>query len=336
MIKSVRVQNFRTHSDFTADFSDGVNVIIGKNGIGKTSLIEAVYIALSGKSWRSNFDSITRQGQDWWRADVAAKDGLRTVKYTGEKAFELDGKTHLRLPNSKKPPVVLFEPDDLNLLYGSPARRRHYVDKLLKYTDDEFNTIALKFEKVLKQRNALLKNQASSDQLFVWDLQFADLAAQIIAKRQEIIETLDKKLSREYNKIAKTKDSVHIKYDSDGANTKQEIINQLQKNHQLETLTGSTSIGPQKHDILFTFKNQPAATAASRGENRSIILALKNIEYQIKKIGSQKPLILLDDIMSEFDAAHQANLLENYKNSQVIITSVVLPRNLGEINIIKL
>jgi DNA replication and repair protein RecF len=101
-------------------------------------------------------------------------------------------------------------------------------------------------------------------------------------------------------------------------------------------MLGNTSIGPQKHDVLFLFKNQPAATAASRGENRSIVLALKNIEYQIKKTKQVKPLILLDDIMSELDEQHQVNLLNNFKDSQVIITSVNLPKAIKKVNIIQL
>lgn len=337
MINQVDLKNFRIHNNYKIDFTDGVNIIIGNNGVGKTSIIEAIYISLVGKSWRSNLETITKQGESWWRIDIKDTNVDKIIKFDGKKSFEINNKKHLRLPKKYHMSVVLFEPDDLNLIYGSPSRRRRWLDKLLKGIDDEYYVIFNKFEKVLKQRNSLLKKQASPDQLFVWDLQFADLASKIIEKRRNIIEIFNKKLPIEYKKIAGSKKPLELQYYSDEADTKQKIINHLQKNYQFEIITNNTSIGPQKHDVLFNFKNQPAATSASRGENRSIISALKNIEYNIKKTNNNKPLILLDDIMSELDENHQINLLNNFKDSQVIITSVDLPKIKNHnINIIKL
>jgi DNA replication and repair protein RecF len=336
MISSIKVKNFRVHSHYETVFSDGVNIIIGRNGAGKTSIIEAIYISLSGKSWRSNFDSIIKENQTWWRIDLENQNTIRTIKYDGQKSFEINHKKHLKLPKESKNPLVLFEPDDLNLLYGSPNRRRRWLDRFLIDIDSSYSSVLNKFNKVLKQRNMLLKNQIDLDQLFVWDLQFADLASQVIAKRTDLISIINQKLPAEYKKVAGAKEKIELKYSSDGANSKQQIINQLQKNHKLEIIIGNTSIGPQKHDVLFQFKNQPASAAASRGENRSIIMTLKNIEYNIKTTKTTKPLILLDDIMSELDEQHQLNLLTNFKNSQVIITSVNLPKAIKKVNIIKL
>ena len=337
MINQVKVKNFRIHNKYEIDFSSGVNIIIGNNGVGKTSIIEAIYVVFTGKSWRSNLDTITKQGEDWWRIDVEDNNTKKIVKFDGKKSFEIDNKKYLKLPKKHHMSVVLFEPDDLNLIYGSPSRRRRWLDKLLKGIDSEYRIIFNKFEKVLKQRNSLLKKQASPDQLFVWNLQFADLASQIIKKRQEIIKVFNEKLPSEYKKIAGKDELLELQYSSDEANTKQKIINQLQKNYQLEVITSSTSIGPQKHDVIFDFKNQSAATSASRGENRSIISALKQIEYIVKKDNNNNPLILLDDVMSELDEDHQINLLKSFKDSQVIITSVDLPKIKNHnINIIKL
>jgi DNA replication and repair protein RecF len=336
MVNLVKVKNFRIHSDYQAGFSDGVNIIIGDNGVGKTSLIEAVYVALSGKSWRSNFEAITKKNKTWWRVDLEDENTVRTVKYSDKKSFEINGKKYLKLPKGQKTQIVLFEPDDLNLLYGSPSRRRRWLDRFLADTNGEYNTILNKFDKVLKQRNALLKNQATPDQLFVWDLQFADLSSQIVAQRKALIAAINQKLASEYKKIANSKQPLKLIYNSDDITTKQEFINQLQENHKLDTAIGNTTIGPQKHDVLFWFKNQSAATSASRGENRSIIMALKNIEYHTKKTQQSTPLILLDDIMSELDEQHQKNLLDNFKDSQVIVTSVNLPKTANKVNVIKL
>ena len=337
MISYVKIKNFRIHSSYEVNLLDGVNVIIGNNGVGKTSVIEAIYIVLTGKSWRSNLEVITKQGKGWWRVDIKDDDINKTIKFNGKKSFEINSKEYLKLPKKERIPVVMFEPDDLNLIYGSPARRRRWLDKLLKSIDDEYHLVFNKFEKVLKQRNSLLKKQATYDELFVWDLQFADLASQVIKKRKAIIKIFNEKIPNEYKKIANKEEILELKYQSDGINTKQKIINQLQENYQMELFTKSTSIGPQKHDVLVSFKNQLAATSASRGENRSIISSLKNIEYGIKKTNHHNPLILLDDIMSELDENHQINLLNGFEGSQVIITGVDLPKIKNKnINIIRL
>jgi recF protein len=336
MIKSVKLQNFRIHDNYETNFTDKINIIIGNNGAGKTSVIEAIYISQTGKSWRSNFDSITKQNKQWWRVDIKDEDINKNIKFDNKKSFEINNKKYSSLPKKHKGSVVLFEPDNLNLLYGSPGQRRRWLDKLLNDIDIECNLILNKFEKVLKQRNFLLKNQSTSEKLFVWDLQFADLASQIIKKRIDMINIINKKIPTEYERISNKKDSVKMEYVFDNVYTKQDILNQLQNNHNLESITGNTSIGPQKHDILFKFKNQPAAVSASRGENRSIILALKNIEYQIKKNNQSNPLILLDDIMSELDENHQKSILEAFKDSQVIITSVGLLNIKNDVNVIKI
>jgi DNA replication and repair protein RecF len=336
MIRSVKIQNFRKHKSATINFGENINIIYGTNGSGKTSIIEAVYTAMTGRSWRSNFESITKQNTAWWRADiVTGEDKKRTVKFKDDvKSFEIDGKESRTIAARLKLPVVLFEPDHLNLLYGSPNRRRKWLDDLITSLNPEYGVLVRKFERVLKQRNSLLKNAASINQLFVWDLQFADLATQVIRWRQDQVEQINSLISSEYQKIAGNKEPVAIRYSAEVNYSKQKIIDTLQQNHNLEVITCNTSIGPQRHDVLFTFKNLPAKTSASRGENRTIILALKNIEYRLKK--DSAPLILLDDILGEFDEDHQKNLLRSFKDSQVIITCVKTPKNIGKANLIGL
>jgi DNA replication and repair protein RecF len=319
MIKSLRVQNFRRHRDFTVDFTDGISVIVGPNGSGKTSLIEAIYVALRGKSWRSNFQEILRDGADWWRVDVELRDGeKRTVRYeNAARSFEISGKAFARLPVKYKKPVVLFEPSDLNLLYGSPARRRDYIDRFIAEIEPAHGTNLHKFERVLKQRNNLLKQSASRADLFVWNVQFADLAEKIIARRADWIEKLNQNLATEYIKIAGRDDGVTIKY-RPAERSRKQIINKLAREHA-ERLPFTNS-GPQKHDIEFKIRSYAAKTTASRGENRTIIQALKNLEYQQQ--ADDLPLVMLDDILSELDDDHRNNLTKSINSSQVIITSV--------------
>jgi DNA replication and repair protein RecF len=336
MIKSIKLTNYRNYNDIKIDFLKGINIIIGDNGVGKTSLIEAIYIAYRGKSWRSNLESITKKSKTWWRIDLETTKGSRIVKFGQQKTFEINHKLHQTLPRKLKLPIVLFEPDDLNLLFGSPSRRRRWLDNFLADCDPNYSSEINKFERVLKQRNLLLKNQAHPEQLFVWDLQFSELSANIINKRQKLISDLNQKIKKEYNNISNRSENIEIKYSFDGISSRQAILDQLQKNYQLELRLGSTSIGPQKHDIETLLNSQPAATTASRGESRSIIIALKKIEYDIKKSQKPFPLILLDDILSELDDSHKISLLKSFNGSQVIITTVNLPKINQKVNIIKI
>ncbi|GHU07953.1 DNA replication and repair protein RecF [Alphaproteobacteria bacterium] len=335
---TLRVQNFRKHRDYTAEFSGNNTVIMGPNGSGKTSLIEAIFVALTSKSWRSNFDEITRTKSSWWRIDVIYGDEKRIVKYkNGEREFIIDGQTFRRLPAKYKKSVVLFEPSDLNLLYGSPVRRRDYIDKFLGSIDVKYAANLRRYERILKQRNNLLKNGATRDGLFIWDMQLADQAANIIADRRHLVQQINKHLTDEYQKIAGNYNKIAMEYDfySDSpAVTRQKILGELHRNYQHEVTTGHTSVGPHQHDLTFLFDGKPAATTASRGENRSIILALKNIEYKLKK--DDTPLILLDDILSEFDEKHQTNLLKNFGQNQTIITGVKAPKTAKNLHRIQL
>ena len=356
-IKSLRVQNFRKHRDYKIEFKKNTTIITGENGIGKTSLIEAIYIALTGKSWRSNFAEIIRRKCDWWRVDIEFSNGeKRIVKFkNGQKTFQIGGKEYSRLPAEHKIPTILFEPSDLNLLYGSPARRRDYFDRFISGINPTHQKNINKYERILKQRNSLLKDNAKADELFIWDIQFADLAAEIILARTEMIEKINKIITHEYQKIAGKKDKVEVKYsfpvilrvsrsemlqnpECDSAiknHLRTVLLSDLHKNYQRELILGHTTIGPHQHDILFSFNNKPAAETASRGEIRTIIWALKNIEYQFNF--EKSPLVLLDDILSEFDENHQNNLIKSFKGQQIIITGVKPPKtrkNLAIINIV--
>jgi DNA replication and repair protein RecF len=340
MISKLRVQNFRRHRDFTAEFSPDTTVITGSNGSGKTSLIEAIYVALRGRSWRSNFSEITRDGANWWRVDIWFDDGsTRTVKFdNGIKTFIIDEQKFSRLPAKFKLPVVLFEPGDLNLLYGSPARRRDYFDNFIGEIEPSHLTNLHKFERTLKQRNNLLKQGARPDSLFVWDIQFADLGEKIIAARMNWIGQIADQIAGEYQKISGKDDKIELIY-KPTERTRQQILDKL-KSEEIANLP-FTACGPQQHDIHFKIRGHSAKTAASRGENRTIIFAIISIVSNILKIFFQSsPVLLLDDIDSELDIKHQDGLYRNIsrQNRRQLITTTInkpLKSNMRRINLTK-
>lgn len=299
------VKNFRSHDSCTVEFTDGMNIITGINGSGKTSLIEAIYIALLGKSWRSNFDEITKKDGlgDWWRIDLNLNNDTRIVKYKkGSKEFIINDKIYRRFPTSQRLPVILFEPNDMQLLYGSPARRRDFFDRIIGIIYPDHQSNVNKFTRVLRQRNNLLKQEYYSlDELVVWNKQMVDLSRKISLQRKCLIEKINQTLQQEYEMIAKQEDSIKLRFVPG-------VPSGLDLDYALRQDPGNTHIGAQKDDIAFIFNGKFAKTAASRGENRTILFALLAVISKLVRSIYGYAVILLDDIDSELDEVHRQNL----------------------------
>lgn len=327
LLRRLKVQNFRTHEAMDVVIHDGVTLITGSNGSGKTSLIEAIYIALRGTSFRGVDMDIVRHENEWWRVDLLSDDQTtRSVlfdssKTSGRKRFIIDSKTTYRLPPKQKWPVVLFEPDDLRLLHGSPARRRLFIDRFIGQLDPLYTATLHKYERGLKQRNNLLKKQfIADDELFVWDVLLSEYGAEIIQKRVHYIELLQSQLSDTYNSIAHTNDDVAIHYSH--SITRQKLLSDFHDHHARDKVLGNTSVGPHRHDIEFIFNKMPATSVASRGEIRSVVLALKFLEVKIiEQALDKRPIILLDDVYSELDETRRHKLVDSIHTYQVIMTN---------------
>ncbi len=344
-IKKLSIQNIRSHTPFTTNLSDKVTVITGKNGSGKTSLVEALYVALQGSSFKGTDSDLLQTDSPWWRIDLLFDDeSKRTItfnpdKQQSKKQFVVDGTTTYRLPQKHKYPVVLFEPDDLRLLNGSPTRRRQFIDRFISQLNPQYSSIIRKYERALLQRNNLLKKQyVSDDQLFVWDIALSEYGAYIIEQRIAFIERINSKLNDAYNDIAGAKDIVSAHYSHTYiGDIKQKILNELHGSSERDKILGNTSIGPHRHDVVFKFNNSPAISSASRGEVRTIVLALKFLEVDIiNEITDTPPLILLDDVFSELDAERQESLSNTTRPYQVVITSTHTLSNANTFKHIKL
>lgn len=340
-VKNIKVVNIRSHDEYTLDFSKDVTIITGPNGSGKTSLIEAVYICLQGTSFRGSDKELLKQNSPWWRIEAEIiEDNIncqkRIVKFDPlktnlKKQFVIDDKTTARLPAKLRYPVVLFEPDDLRLLNGSPARRRQFIDRFITHLNPIYGTTLRKYERALKQRNNLLKNSYfKDDELFAWNIALAEHGAYIIEQRILFIEQINQNINNLYQEIAGSKDEVSVHYSHTFVgDIKQKLLNELHAHLQRDQYLGNTSVGPHRHDVIFNINNSPAISTASRGEVRTIVLALKFLEVNIvEQITSKPPIILLDDVFSELDAKRQQALSERIEGHQIIMTTTHITKDI--------
>lgn len=334
MISSIRLLNFRSHERLQIDLSPLTNVIIGANGSGKTNVLEAIFMLGFGKSFRSSDTTVIRYNQ--LSAKIAAdylgfERALKIDASSGtslDKTFSLQGKTYKRLSFHKTAPMVLFEPNFMQLISRGPDTRRDYFDSVIAKTNADYQALLNTYRRALAQRNSLLKQPSVvSDQLFVWDIKLSELAGTIVSKRLQFISELNRRISNIYSEIADKKHTIAIDYLTT-TNTKDytnNLIRGLQKNIVKDRERGFTSLGPHRDDFSFFINHQPAVTSASRGEGRTLLLTLKIIEAAvIEQAREQKPILLLDDVFSELDENRQTKLVEYFKNNQVIITTTTI------------
>ncbi len=314
---TLRVQNFRSHIDKTIELSNKANIITGFNGSGKTSLLEAVAIALNGKSWRSNFDSIVRSNSNsnWWRIDLNLDKEVRTVKYiNSKKTFIINDKCFNRFPKNKRIPIVLFEPSDMQLVYGSPLRRRNFFDRFIAQLDYEHQVDLNKFDRINRQRNKLIREYASKDELFAWNIQLSTLSEKITSRRSNFLDKIKKDFTNKYTKIANKPDIATVEFLPNTKKNASSILKYLDKTNDI--------IGAGRDDFLFTLNSLEAKSNASRGENRTIMFALLSSIVDNIRSNNNEAYILLDDIDSELDKSRRDNLynLDSFKKNLIATT----------------
>lgn len=326
IIKSITLTNFRNHTTYHLDCQPDTTLILGSNGWGKTSILEAIYILTQGKSFRATDVEIVKRDADFYRIELEYVSHEKiSATFDGKtKTFLILDKKSRRLPTKNKYPVVFFEPRDLNLISGSPSRHREYFDRIFGNLSPTYTTTLHHYEKALHQRNELLKIEADESQLFSWNLLLARYGTILSRTRAEFTSQINQNLNPTYHSIADNSDFVDLKYITSVPDfSESNYLKQLEAATRKDIYLGHTSFGIHRDDFEFYFNQKPADGSASRGETRSIILALKFIEAKIieEKL-SKKPLILLDDVFSELDDSRRKALINNFKNHQVIITSV--------------
>jgi len=329
-IESLELTNFRSYETARFELHPDVTLVVGPNASGKTNLLESLYVLASTKSFRAKDRDLVRHGQDHYRVAARADGTEFALGYamgeTSEKKITHDGVKRTLVGHVGQIQVTLFEPTDLELVAGAPEGRRRYLDFLLCQTDRTYLKTLQQYRRVLKQRNALLDGfnmEMIRRQIFAWDVKLAELAVEIFRRRQELLRTLSKTTPLLYGDIAGAAVEVGFEYiPSVPGEYESDFLEALAQNLTRDLAAGFTTIGPHREDFRIHFKNNDITKVASRGETRTLVLAMKLAElgYAEEKTGI-RPLLLLDDVFSELDKHRRGYLLNRLEGYQTLVTT---------------
>lgn len=338
-VQNISLINFRNYQKLNVKTDGMVNIFYGNNAQGKTNLLECIYYAAFGMSHRtSTEDDLLNMGYDEMAAEVTFSSyfGEHKLKIKKQKIFGKSKKEILLDGNSIKSReqygmlnVVMFSPEDLLIVKGEPALRRRFLDMEIAQTNKFYYGVLLKYNRVLQQRNKLLKNTRENGlnkRLFdVWDRELANLAAEIVTIRLEVLNYIDDLAGNSYAIITDQKEKIKIKYELknngkevfdysilNNKNDWQEwFLSGLKERLELDILKGNTGLGPHRDDLLFFVNGNNLRSFGSQGQQRSCALSLKLAEMEYIKIKTGEfPVLLLDDVMSELDSARRQQLLK--------------------------
>mgnify|MGYP000634680102 FL=1 len=330
-IRSIELKNFRNYENLEISFDEGTNILFGDNAQGKTNILEAAYMSGTTKSHKGSRDrEMIRFGEE--------EAHLKTVVVRGGREYQID--MHLKKNRAKgiaidKIPIkkaselfgilniVFFSPEDLNIIKNGPAERRRFLDSELCQLDRIYLADLTNYNKILAQRNKLLKDMiyrpSLSDTLPVWDMQLIETGKKIIRRRKQFVDQLREIVSDIHYRISGGKEELFLKYEPniDDIFFEDELSRAKEKDKKL----CQTSVGPHRDDLLFSIGDVDIRKYGSQGQQRTSALSLKLSEIElVRKSISDTPVLLLDDVLSELDSSRQNYLLNNISDTQTIIT----------------
>lgn len=362
-IKHLSLSNFRNYSTLELPLQPGVNLLVGRNGQGKTNLVEAIFYAATLNSHRvSGYLPLVKHQQD--KAVMRILAGFEDRENLIELELNVTGSNRARINRSDTPRVrdvlglvsaVIFSPEDLDIVKRDPAQRRAFIDDLLVQLTPRLAGVFSDYDRVLKQRNTLLKtsrnlpkNSPGLDTLAAWDDSLIKLGTEIISFRQDLIRRIAAPLLSSYEAIADEKNNPTIKYKSSltGSNIvepevfvedflvtsdKLEIESQFRTKLELvkakELERGISLVGPHRDDLVLYLGDYPAKGFVSHGESWSYALALKLASAQLlrEEARAGDPILILDDVFAELDSTRRTRLAKLVSdNEQVLITAAVI------------
>ncbi len=326
ILRSLNTLHYRNLEATRVSFSGGVTGIVGGNGQGKTNLLEAAFLALTGVLEVSRVDTVIRLGETeaFVGAEVEREDGVTRLEVglaPGRKLAKVDGVRVKTTDLVRHASAVLIRPEDADLVHGSPGVRRAFLDALVSRMSPRYAQALQSYERVVSQRNAVLKQAHVEDwMLEVWDVKLAELGAEIMRLRRRAVARL-KTLSLEAH-AALTGSGKRLEIELVETARLEDYPAHILEKRREERARGSTALGPHRDDLTVTLDGLAAADYASRGEARTIALSLRKAEYDLlSEKFREPPVLLIDDFTAELDSSRRAFLLEMAANApQAIVT----------------
>lgn len=329
-INKIKLLNFRNYNEQEINLNKSINVFYGDNAQGKTNILEAIFLCTFGKSFRTNKEKeLIKLGKD--NANVIIeyekkdRDGKISISISDKKQILVNGikikKLSELLGNIN---IVIFTPDDINILKGGPALRRRFLDMMIGQLKPNYVYTLNMYIKTLEQRNNYLRQIKEENKpenlLDIWDEKLIEYADIIYKYRKEFIDKIKKKINIIHKKITDEKEEINIQYISN-CESKEVYSELLKQRRKLDIIKGFTTKGIHRDDFEIYINNKELSIYGSQGQNRTAILSLKLSELQViyDEI-EEEPILLLDDFMSELDINRRKNFLNNINNTQVIIT----------------
>ena len=342
-IKKVKLENFRNYEKQEIIFNKNINNIFGDNAQGKTNILEAIFICGLGKSFRTNQDKeLININKDYSNVEIEYfkkdREGKIKLELNQKKDFFInDIKVKKVSDILGKIYVVLFTPQDINILKNDPSKRRKFLNIMISQLRPMYVHILNKYNKTLEQRNNYLKQikyeNKPYNMLDIWDEQLVDLGTKIFIYRKKFIEKINNKIKNIHLITTQNKENIEIKYKSNIID-ENKYLQELKNKRNIDIQKGYTSVGIHRDDFEIFINNENISIYGSQGQQRSSIISLKLAEAEtIYEEIEEYPIILLDDFMSELDKKRIKGFIENIKENQVIITStekILLDKN--EIN----
>ena len=339
VLKKIRARSFRNIEDETVELIPGVNLLYGKNAEGKTNLLEAIYYFARGRSFRGAKDSeLCRFGDGFYEIYAEFSGGGREqsllYKYTGrEKIRKKNGAPvdmaadmigHLR--------AVLFHPEHLLLVKGSPSLRREFLNVAIAQTEPSYLREYASYQKILEERNSLLKFMkggfpTEEAELLVWSERLAEAAARVTAARYRYLHHLSPFATDILSEISEGRERLSLSYlteveEEDVGKMKEKYYSLFTSDLCREVAAGFSVFGPHHDDIGIEIGGHTAREFASQGQQRSVTLALKLAEGEVsRKMTGEYPIFLFDDVMSELDGARRRFLLSSLRERQIVVTA---------------
>jgi DNA replication and repair protein RecF len=335
IVERLELTDYRNYRSATFELTSGTTAVLGRNGQGKTNLAEALaYLATLSSFRGAPPDALVRAGADTAvvRATVRDHDGREVLIET---ELARVGRNRVQVNRQKLTKtrellgvlrVSVFAPDDLVIVKGGPSERRRFLDDTLVALRTSYDAMRLELDRVLRQRNTLLKQSSGrltdeiATTLDVWDARFADLGEQLGHARATLVARCRPMIVEAYEQLAAATCAIELVYEPEWRRTG--LAAALAMSRDVDVRRGVSTVGPHRDDVVIGLAGLPARTHASQGEQRTLALALKLAAHRLvaERSGST-PVLVLDDVLSELDPGRATALLANLPPGQVIITS---------------